>query len=287
MADELIIALDGLALGLLLYCVATGLSLALGVAGVFQLSHGAFFLAGTCMAWWLAESGSWLGFFAALAAGLVSGGVAGGGLAVLLRPLTNHLDQVLATIGIGLVLVDLLTTGHGAQPRSVQAPPGLDRSVVLLGHAYPTYRLVVIVVAAALAVLLYLTVEASRAGALVRAVAADAGYVATLGVEPRRAQLLVMAAGGALATGTGVLGAPILGPAPGLDSSVLTLSLIIVVAGGLGSMRGSLAAALLVGQIQTTAAVAWPLAAPFLLLVLLVVGLVWRARRTTAGIRVT
>ena len=97
---------------------------------------------------------------------------------------------------------------------------------------------------------------------------------------------LVMA-GGALAVCAGVLGAPILGLSPGLDTTVLTLSLIIVVAGGLGSMRGALLAALTVGQVQTTVAVAWPTAAPFLLAGLLLAGLAWRARQQYRKTRIT
>ncbi|WP_432982880.1 branched-chain amino acid ABC transporter permease [Dactylosporangium sp. CA-233914] len=287
MGGDLIVALDGVAFGLLLYCVAAGLSLSLGVAGVFQLSHGALYLTGTCVAWWLAADGTWIGFTAALLIGLVTGAAAGGGLAELLRHLPDHLDQALATIGIGLIFVDALTAGYGAQPRSVTAPPGLAGSLTIFGQSYPTYRLALIAAATAVAVTLYMTVERSRSGILVRAVAADPRYVATLGVEPRRVRLAVMMAGGALAAVAGVLGAPVLGPAAGLDTTMLTLSLIIIVAGGLGSMRGTLVAALVVGQIQTTVVVAWPAAAPFLLAVLLLVGLSWRAGRQRAKARIT
>ncbi|GAA1563649.1 branched-chain amino acid ABC transporter permease [Dactylosporangium maewongense] len=287
MTGDIIIILDGVAFGLLLYCVAAGLSLSLGVAGVFQLGHGALYLAGTCLAWWLAAEGTWTGMLLALTVGLVTGAAAGGALAELLRHLRGHLDQGLATIGIGLILVDLLTTGYGAQPRAVEAPPGLAGSVTLLGRSYPAYRLALIAVAALLALALYLLVERSRTGVLVRAIAADAEYVATLGVEPRRIQAVVMAAGSAVAVGAGVLGAPVLGPSPGLDATMLTLSLIIVVAGGLGSTLGTLFAALAVGQIQTTASAAWPAAAPFLLFVLLILGLAWRTRSTLLRRRVT
>ncbi|MEV0132609.1 branched-chain amino acid ABC transporter permease [Dactylosporangium sp. NPDC050688] len=287
MAGQVIIALDGLAFGLLLYCVAAGLSLSLGVAGVFQLGHGAFYLAGTCLAWWLAEEGSWRGFSAALVVGAAAGAVAGGGLGDVLRHLREHLDQALATIGFGLILVDILTASYGAQPRAVEPPPGLGGSIGVLGRSYPTYRLIVIAVAAVLATVLYLVIERSRPGILVRAVAADPDYVAALGVQPRRVQVVVMAAGGALTVSAGVLGAPILGPSPGLDSTMLTLSLIVVVAGGLDSIRGALFAALAVGQIQTTAAVAWPSAAPFLLFAVLIAGLTWRTRRHANTVRVT
>ena len=287
MAGDVIVALDGVAIGLLLYCVAAGLSLSLGVAGVFQLSHGALYLGGTCLAWWFAAHGTWAGFAAALLVGLVTGAAAGGGLAALLRHMPEHLDQALATIGVALLVVDGLTAGYGAQTRAVQPPPGLDGSATVLGRAYPAYRLVVIGVGAALAVALYLMVERSRPGVLVRAVAADPAYVATLGVEPRKVHVAVMTAGGALAVFAGALGAPILGPSPGLDAMVLTLSLIIVVAGGLGSMRGALVAALIVGQVHTSVAVAWPAAAPFLLGVLLLAGLAWKAHRHQRKARIT
>ncbi|MEV6924026.1 branched-chain amino acid ABC transporter permease [Dactylosporangium sp. NPDC051485] len=286
MAGDLIVALDGVAFGLLLYCVAAGLSLSLGVAGVFQLSHGALYLAGACLAWWFAAQGTWLGFVVALLVGLATGAAAGGGLAELLRHVPDHLDQALVTIGAGLILVEVLTSGYGAQARTVLPPPGLDGAVTLLGRAYPVYRLTIIAVAAVLSAALHLTVERSRPGVLVRAVAADPRHVATLGVEPRRVHLAVMMAGGALAVFAGVLGAPILGPAPGLDTTVLTLSLIIIVAGGLGSMRGALLAALIVGQVHTSVAVAWPTAAPFLLAALLLVGLAWRTHHHLITARV-
>lgn len=157
----------------------------------------------------------------------------------------------------------------------------------LLGHTYPVYRLVFIAVAAALATIVYLVFERSSLGALVRATVADRDMVRAQGVDIRKVLYGVFAAGAALAAVGGVLGAPILGPGPGVDESVLVLSLVVVVVGGLGSVRGALAGALLIGQVQTLGVALLPEYAPFLLfgtmLLVLVVrphGLVASAVRT-------
>jgi len=286
MAGQLIIAVDGLAFGLLLFAVAAGLTLTLGAADTLQLSHGTLYLAGAYLGWWLG-SGNWAGFVASAALGGVVAAAAGGGLALALRPLRGHLHQALATVGVGLILTDVLASVFGAEPQSVDPPPGLTGSVHVFGHDYPIYRLLLIAVGAALALALHLVVARSRAGILVRATAADADMVAVAGVDPRRVQWSVMAAGAGLAVVAGVLGAPVLGPAPGLDHTVLVLSLIIVVIGGHASIRGALLAALVVGQVQTSAAAVWPAAAPFLLFATLAVALLAQTGVRARRIRTT
>jgi branched-chain amino acid transport system permease protein len=159
----------------------------------------------------------------------------------------------------------LLVMAFGAENLPVRVPATVDRPVDLAGHAYAGYRLVFIAVAAALALALHAVVTRTRAGMLVRAAVDDPDMVACLGVSPARVRLGVLAASGALAGTAGVLGAPIIGPGPSTAATVLLLSLVVVVLGGLGSVGGTLLAALAVGEIQTLGVALAPTAAPFLL----------------------
>lgn len=272
-------ALDGVAFGLLLFVVAAGLALIFGVMDVLNLAHGSLYLAGAYLAWALAH-GSLVGLAAAVAVGTLIGAGGGAALGTAMRPLAahRHLDQALATLGISFLAADAFTTAFGGAPLPADPPHLLDGSIRLGGHGYPVYRLAFIVVAAAIAAALHLTVTRSRYGIQLRATVADEVMAAATGINTRRVQTVAMAAGGALAVAAGVLGAPLLGPAPGVDTTVLVLSLIVVVIGGAGSIPGTLGAALLVGQVQTTGVLAAPTAAPFALFAVLLATLTIRAR---------
>jgi branched-subunit amino acid ABC-type transport system permease component len=283
-AGGLVVALDGLAHGLALFLVAAGLSLALGVGHTLNLAHGTAYLSGAYLAW-LCSDTTLAGLAAALALAAAVGAAGGAGLSALLARVPDQLDQALASIGLALLTGQLLTAAFGAEPKSVDPPAPLAGSLTLAGQGYPTYRLALIAVAAALATALWRLVHHTRAGAVMRAAGTDPTMIATIGVEARRVRAATLAGGVALATTAGVLAAPLLGPAPGVDHTVLILSLVIVVAGGAGSVPGALLAALAVGQVQTTAVAAWPHAAPYLVYAVLVAALVARAttRRHTAG----
>lgn len=272
-------ALDGLAFGLLLFVVAVGLTVIFGVLGILNLSHGSLFLGGTYVAYLLGGN-SLIDLAAAFAAGALLG--AGGGvvLGVAMRPLVGHghLDQALATLGISFMAADAYTSGFGGAPLPVNPPDLLAGSFALGRYGYPTYRLGFIIVAALLAVTLHLIITRTRHGVQLRATAADPAMAAATGINTRRVYTLTMAAGGALTVTAGVLGAPLLGPAPGLDTTVLVLSLIVVVIGGAGSIPGTFVAALLVGQVQTVGVLAAPTLAPFALLGVLLVVLTIRGR---------
>jgi branched-chain amino acid transport system permease protein len=280
LATYAITCLDGLAYGLLLFTVASGLTLIWGVADVLNLGHGTLYLAGAYLGWWLADGG-WGGLAAATAVGALAGAAAGGLLAVALRPLSGRqLDQGLATLGGAFVAADLLTTATGGQPLRAEAP--LPGSVSLLGQLYPAWRLLFIAVAAAIAATMVLIIDWSVVGAVIRAVVADEPMAAATGIRTRWIQAAVLAAGCALAVVVGVLGAPVLGPAPGVDTTVFTLSLIIVVVGGLGSIRGALVAAIGVGLLQTLGVLLAPAAmVPFLLALAMLAVLI--ARPTLHG----
>jgi branched-chain amino acid transport system permease protein len=279
----LVSVLNGLAIGFLLFILAVGLSIVFGMMDVLNLAHGALFLGGAYLG--AALSGSWGGFLTALGIAAVGGLVAGGLLSLMTAPLRrrSHLDQALLTLGVAFVVAELLIIAFGDDPLSAAAPPGLDGSVTVLGAVYPTYRLVLIGVGAVLAVLVHLVVERTRVGALVRATVADREMVATLGIDNRLVTGTVFAVGSLLATTAGVLGGPIYGARPGLDATVLILALVVVVIGGLGSVRGALVGALIIGQVDTLGRVLLPELASFVLFAALALVLVLRPRGLFGG----
>lgn len=278
-------ALDGLAFGLLLFTVAAGLSLIFGVLDILNLAHGSLYLAGAYCAY-LFSDGSLAGLAAALAVGGLAGAAAGILLAAVTRPLTRygHLAHALATLGIAFLAADAFTTVFGGAPLPADPPDALAGSVRLGVHGYPVYRLAFIAVAAVIAIAVHLIITRTRAGALVRATVNDPAMAAAIGVPTRLVQTAAVAGGAVLAVTGGVLGAPLLGPAPGVDTTVLVLSLIVVVIGGAGSIPGTLAGALLVGQVQTLGALAAPTTAPFTLCAVLLLVLTLRPRQAVRPI---
>ncbi|SOC53667.1 branched-chain amino acid ABC transporter permease [Ornithinimicrobium cerasi] len=263
---HLVSMVDGVAYGLLLFTLAVGLSLVFGMMDVLNLAHGTLYLAGAYTAYALSD-GSWLGLLVALVVGLAVGLLGGGLLAAAVAPLQGrgHLDQAALTLGIMLIAGELMIMAFGAEVLPTAPPQALADSIPLLGNSYPLYRLVFIGVAGLLAALVYLAFERSSIGALVRATVADRDMVRAMGVDTRKILFGVFGFGAALAAVGGVLGAPIIAPGPGIDERVLVLSLVVIVIGGLGSVRGALLGALLIGQVQTLGVALVPAYAPFLL----------------------
>lgn len=257
---------DGVAFGLLYFTLAVGLSLVFGMMDVLNLAHGTLYLAGAYLAYALSDGG-WSGLVLGLAAGTAVGLGGGALLAAMTQPLAHrgHLDQALLTLGLSIVGAEVFLLASGGEPLPAEPPVGLRGSVEVLGHVYPAYRLLFIGVAGVLALAVYLAFERSSLGALVRATVADRDMVRALGVDTRRVLFGVFAVGAVLAVVGGVLGAPILGPAPGIDGHVLVMSLVVIVIGGLGSVRGALLGALLVGQVDTLGRAIAPDYAAFLL----------------------
>lgn len=244
--------LNGLALAAVLFLIAAGLSLVFGTMNVLNLAHGAVSLAGAYVGVALLGDGASIpGFLVAVLAAAAIGLVAGTALAAMTASVGDHLRQALLTLGIALIAGDVLRTVFGADVKSVPAPDALAGSVSVLGNPYPVYRLVVIGITAAVAGLLYLVLERTRLGAVVRATVADRAMVEAVGIRTNLVLGGVFGAGAALAAVGGLLAAPVLGAQPGLDDTILLLALVVVVVGGLGSLRGALAGALLVGQVQT------------------------------------
>ncbi|HWS33258.1 MAG TPA: branched-chain amino acid ABC transporter permease [Actinoplanes sp.] len=273
---------DGVAYGLLLFTVSAGLALIFGVLDVLNLAHGSLYLAGAYLAWAVTDGGL-IALALAVLAGLVAGAAGGGLLDLALRPLRSgagHLDQALATLGLAFVATWAGTALFGAAPLPAEPPAALAGNVTIAGHGYPVYRLLFIAVATVLAAGLHLVVQRTHAGTVLRAAVSDPAMAAAGGIRTGRVRFLALAAGGALTTVAGVLGAPLLGPAPGVDVQVLVLSLVVVVVGGAGSVLHTLAAALLVGQVQTVGVIAAPTLAAFLLFTLVLAVLVLRGRST-------
>jgi branched-subunit amino acid ABC-type transport system permease component len=265
---NLVSILNGLAIGFLLFILAVGLSLVFGMMDVLNLAHGVLYLVGAYVAWQLTDEGSsWGMFLAAIGLAGLCGAAGGGLLAGLTRPLARrgHLDQALLTLGVALAGAELLLLHFGRDVHSVPAPPSLARSTEVLGHTYPMYRLALIGIGAVMAIVVYVVVERTSIGALIRATVADREMVQALGVDTRKVLIGVFAFGGALAGIAGVLGGPIYGARPGLDKTVLLLALVVIVVGGLGSVRGALAGALLIGQVESLGKALLPEQAAFLL----------------------
>jgi branched-subunit amino acid ABC-type transport system permease component len=245
-------ALNGLSFGALLFILASGLSLVFGMMDVVNLAHGAFYMLGAYVALSVVQlTGSfWAAMLAApLALALV-------GLVIeplLLRRLRGrHLDQVLLTIGVSLVIVDVIGLLWGREVRSLSAPSGLDGSVTLIGGVYPVYRLFVIALGVVLAAAMAVIYRRTRIGMLIRAGVEDAQMLGALGIDTNRLFASTFATGAALAGLAGVIAAPVFGIQPGMDTDPgLLYSLVVVVVGGLGTLSGAVAGSLLIGPADT------------------------------------
>ncbi len=245
-------ALNGLSFGALLFILASGLSLVFGMMDVVNLAHGAFYMLGAYVALSVVQlTGSF--WIAMVAAPLV---LALLGLVIeplLLRRLRGrHLDQVLLTIGVSLVIVDLIGQFWGREVRSLSAPPGLDGSVTLIGGVYPVYRLFVIAFGVVLAAAMAVVYRRTRIGMLIRAGVEDAQMLGALGIDTNRLFASTFATGAALAGLAGVIAAPVFGVQSGMDTDPgLLYSLVVVVVGGLGTLSGAVAGSLLIGPADT------------------------------------
>ncbi|MEN0073669.1 MAG: branched-chain amino acid ABC transporter permease [Paracraurococcus sp.] len=249
----LVQALNGLQFGILLFLVAAGLTLVFGVMDVINLAHGVQYMLGAYLGASLAAAtGSfWLGLLLALPATLACG------LALeflVFRHLydRDHLAQVLATFGVILTLNEAVTLLWGSAPLQVATPALLEGGITLMpGLQYPLYRLAILAAGLATAGLLWLLVEHTRVGALVRAGASNRPMLAALGIDTGRLFMLVFGVGAMLAGFAGVMAAPILSVEPGMGDTVLILAFVVIVIGGIGSVRGAFLAALLVGLVET------------------------------------
>lgn len=252
--------MNGLQLGIMLFLMSAGLTLVFGIMQVINLAHGSFYMVGAYVAATVmqATDSFLLGLLAALPAAALVGMLVE---ALVLRRLyqRDHLDQVLATFGLILFFNELIRIIWGRQPLFMDVPEWLSGTVELIpGAPYPSYRLAVIAVGILVALFLYLLFTRTRLGMQIRAGASNREMVAALGVNIRFLYTLVFGLGAMLAGLAGVMAGPIFAVEAGMGESILILTFVVIVIGGIGSIRGALVAALLVGLVDTLGRVFLP-----------------------------
>ena len=274
----LIQLLNSVQYGLLLFLVASGLTLIFGIMGIINLAHGSFYMIGAYMAFSLASlTGS---LFVAIVLGTVLSVVLGVFLEwALFSHLykRDHLQQVLLTYGLILVFEELRSIIVGNDVHGVNVPDILNWSLPLTDTlSYPVYRLFMSAVCVVLAALLYVLIRRTRLGMMIRAGASNREMVQSLGLNINLVYRLVFALGVALAAFAGMIAAPVSSVYPGMGTQVLIICFVVVVIGGIGSIWGALVAALLIGLADTFGKVLIPQAAGVTVYVLMAVILLWR-----------
>jgi branched-chain amino acid transport system permease protein len=247
--------MNGLQYGVMLFLLAAGLTLVFGIMGVINLAHGSLFMVGAYAA--AAVAGHTGSFALATLAALAAAGATGLAIEYLvIRRLydRDHLDQVLATFGLLLFFNELMATLAGRTPLFMQPPSWLAGAVEIIpGVPYPTFRLAILATGLAVAAGLAFLIARTRLGMLIRAGATHRAIVAALGVDIRLLFTLVFALGALLAGLAGLMAAPIIAVQVGMGEQILIATFVVVVIGGLGSVRGAFVGALLVGLVDTLA----------------------------------
>jgi branched-chain amino acid transport system permease protein len=259
MSTFVLLTITGLGLGAMYFLIASGLSLIYGLMGVLNFAHGAFLSVGAYAAWWFSDQlseaigSTWLRFLASTVLGLVVGAV----LAVLvelvlIRPLyLRHIEQVLVTVGLSLAIVALLQGIWGPTERIFDVPGWMYETTSVLGAQVPNDRFVEIGIAVLVLLGLLGFLRYTRYGLIIRAGVENRAMVTALGIDVRKAFTLVFALGGIAAALAGVLSGVYFGSIdPERGTSLLIFAFIVVVIGGLGSITGSAAAAVVVGLTQ-------------------------------------
>jgi branched-chain amino acid transport system permease protein len=278
-ATFLVQCLNAVQYGLLLFLVASGLTLIFGIMGVINLAHGSFYMAGAYLAFSLAPLFG-QNFLLMLLAGLLLSAVFGYLLEWVFFSYLyqrDHLQQVLMTYALILVFEEARSLLVDNDVHGVQAPAWLSGSIAL-GElmTYPVYRLFASAACIALGIALYLVVNKTRLGMMIRAGASNRDMVRGLGVDIARLYRVVFAGGVALAALAGMIAAPMSSVYPGMGAQVLIISFVVVVIGGIGSISGALIASLLVGFVDTFGKVFFPEVSGIGVYLLMAVILVWR-----------
>ncbi|MET3794644.1 branched-chain amino acid ABC transporter permease [Aquamicrobium terrae] len=245
--------LNGLQLGVMLFLIAAGLTLIFGVMGLINLAHGSLYMIGAfaCAAVAAATGSFWIGLVASLAAAAAAGALME--VAVIRRLYErDHLDQVLATFALILILSEGMRWLFGSFPLYLDIPPVLQGAVPLPGGGqYQLYRLAIIGVGIVVAVGLYLLISRTRLGMRIRAGESDREMIAALGVDIRTLYTVVFALGAALAGLAGALVGALQSVQVGMGEPALILAFVVIVIGGIGSIKGALVGAVLVGVVDT------------------------------------
>jgi branched-chain amino acid transport system permease protein len=278
LANILIQLLNGVQYGLLLFMLAAGLTLIFGIMGVVNLAHGSFYMLGAYMAYSLS------GLFGSLTLAILGGAVLAVLFGLALEWLLfrhfyqrDHLDQVLLTFGLIYIFEEMRSILWGDDVHGVAIPELLSASIPLTENlSYPVYRLFMSGVCIALAIGLYLLISKTRLGMKIRAGAFNRDMTEALGINIKLIHAIVFALGVGLATVAGMIAAPISSVYPNMGSQVLIMCFVVVVIGGIGSVRGALISALLVGLVDTFGKVLLPQVAGMLVYMLMAAVLLWK-----------
>lgn len=284
-AYYLIQILNGVQYGFLLFLVASGLTLVFGIMGIVNLAHGAFYMVGAYLAFWLdSVTGSFalallVGVPVSVALGLA---IERFGFTHLYR--RDHLYQVLFTFGLILVIGELRAILWGNDVHGVDVPPLLAGSIPLTDtQSYPVYRLFISLACLVTAAGLTGLIRYTRLGMMIRAGASNREMVQVLGLDVNRLSMVVFALGVGLAAFAGMIAAPVNSVHPAMGDEILILSFVVVVIGGVGSIKGAFFGAMLIGLADTFGAVLLPEAAGVVVYALMALVLVWRPRGLFAG----
>lgn len=270
--------LNGVQYGLLLFLIASGLTLIFGVMGIINLAHGSMLMIGAYLAFIVTRA--WGSIWLALPVAALGGGLLG---LLLERGLfrffyaRNHLDQVLLTFALILLFEEGRSLIVGNDFYSVPVPELFNFSVpITAGFSYSAYRFAVIGACLVLALALFLWIERTRLGATIRAAAEKPEMVDILGIDARKIHVTVFAIGTALALVAGVLAAPLYSVYPGMGDQFLIISFVVVVIGGLGSVPGAFWSALLIGLVDALGKAYAPMIAGLVVYLLMAAVLLWR-----------
>ncbi len=274
----LIQLLNSIQYGLLLFLLASGLTLIFGIMGVVNLAHGSFYMLGAYLAYALS------GLFGSLTLAIIGGALLAVAFGLALEWLLfrhfyqrDHLDQVLLTFGLIYIFEELRSMLWGDDVHSVPVPDLLSASIPLTDNlSYPVYRLFISGVCIVLAASLYLLIFRTRLGMKIRAGAFNRDMAEALGINIKQIHAVVFALGVGLAAVAGIVAAPISSVYPNMGSQVLIMCFVVVVIGGIGSVRGALISALLVGLVDTFGKVLLPSVSGMLVYVLMAAVLLWK-----------
>lgn len=270
--------LNGVQYGLLLFLIAAGLTLIFGILGVINLAHGSFYMIGAYLAYWLSDkTGSLaLAVLLALPASLVLGWIVER-LAISFLYRRDHLHQVLLTYGLILIFNELQRIIWGNDVHGVAVPTILAGAIQLTEQqSYPVYRLFISVACILCAAAMYVAIHATRVGMMIRAGSSSREMVQMLGIDVGRLFAIVFSVGAALTALAGMLAAPINSVYPGMGENVLIISFVVVVIGGIGSIKGAFIGSMMIGLADTFGRVMVPELSSMVVYALMAAVLLWR-----------
>jgi len=278
LATFLVQTLNGVQYGFLLFLVASGLTLIFGIMGIINLAHGAFYMLGAYLTYWL------MGYTSNLALAILGGMVIMIVIGYLIERLAisylykrDHLHQVLLTYGLILIIDDLQKILWGTDFYSVPVPDMLKGGLQLTeNQEYPFYRLFISLICMIIAAGLYFLINKTKLGMMIRAGASNREMTQALGIDISKVFAIVFSLGVALAAFSGMIGSPISSVFPGMGGSILIISFVVVVIGGIGSVKGAFVGAMIIGLADTFGTVLLPEFASVVVYGVMAIVLLWR-----------